>query len=93
MTDLIQKAIAHREAKKDYSTAFREYFANQVAELPEDRFWELQAVFQRDVCTFRFGYKRTNGVDQAHCHRSHSRRKSNCHAIGWLAIDDLGQRH
>jgi len=65
MHDLIQKAIAHRTGKEQYSTAFRDYFANQVTELPEDRFWELQAVFQRDVCTFRFGYKRTNGVDQA----------------------------
>jgi hypothetical protein len=65
MQDLNQKAIAYCEAKKQYNTAFRDYFANQVTELPEDRFWELQAVFQRDVCTFRFGYKRTNGVEQA----------------------------
>jgi len=65
MHDLKQKAIAHRTANEQYNTAFRGYFANQVTELPEDRFWELQAVFQRDVCTFRFGYKRTNGVDQA----------------------------
>jgi len=65
MHDLKQKAIAHREAQENYNTAFRDYFANQVTELPEDRFWELQEVFQRDVCTFRFGYKRTNGVEQA----------------------------
>ena len=65
MQDLNQKAIAYCEAKEHYNTAFRDYFASQVTELPDDRFWELQAVFQRDVCTFRFGYKRTNGVDQA----------------------------
>jgi len=65
MHDLKQKAIAHREAQEAYKTAFRDYFANQVTELPEDRFWELQAVFRSEVVTFRFGYKRTNGVEQA----------------------------
>mgnify|MGYP007026198128 FL=1 len=65
MEDLRLKAMAYREAKENYGTAFRDYFTNQVTELPEDRFWELQAVLRGEVCTFRFGYKRTNGVEQA----------------------------
>jgi hypothetical protein len=65
MQGLKQKAIAYCEAKEQFTRAFRDYFANRATELPEDRFWELQAVFQRDVCTFRFGYKRSNGVEQA----------------------------
>ena len=65
MYDLRLKAMAYREAKENYGTAFRDYFTNQVTELPEDRFWELQAVLRGKVCTFRFGYKRTNGVEQA----------------------------
>jgi len=65
MDDLRLKAMAYREAKENYGTAFRDYFTNQVIELPADRFWELQAVLRGEVCTFRFGYKRTNGVEQA----------------------------
>jgi hypothetical protein len=38
MDDLKRKAIAYREAQANYKQAFQEYFANQVAELPEDRF-------------------------------------------------------
>ena len=65
MHDLTNKAIAYREAREHYNTVFRDHFANQVTELPEDRFWELQAVLRIEVCRFMFGYKRTNGVEQA----------------------------
>ena len=65
MDYLKQKAIAYRNAEANYNTAFREHFDNHVNELPEDRFWELQAVFRGEVCTFRFAYGRTNGVEQA----------------------------
>lgn len=62
---LRQAAITHLESQAHYHDAFRDYFANQVTRLPIDRFWELQRVFRHDVCRYRFGYDRTNGVEQA----------------------------
>ena len=40
-------------------------FAGETTTLPEDRFWTLQASFVHEVTTFRFGYGRSNGVEQA----------------------------
>ena len=63
--NLRQTAITHLESQAHYHQAFRDYFANHVTRLPTDRFWELQTVFRHDVCRYRFGYDRTNGVEQA----------------------------
>ena len=65
MHDLEQKAIAFREAKEEYNRSFRDYFAKSVTELPEDRFWQLQAVLCGEIRRFVLGYRRTNGVEQA----------------------------
>ena len=65
MDNLKQKAVAHREALAAYETAFREYFDNQVAELPAERFWALQSVLCHEVLRFHFGYGRSNGIEQA----------------------------
>ena len=65
MYELKPKSVAYRKGQASYNRAFRDYFANKVTELPEGRFWELQAVFRGEVCTFRLAYGRTNGVEQA----------------------------
>ncbi len=54
-----------RAAKQDYLNAFRQYFAREVQILPDERFWQLHAVFRKEVLTFCFAYRRTNGVEQA----------------------------
>jgi len=53
-----------RQAEQDYLAAFRSYFEHEVGTLPDDRFWELQAVLREEVSTFRFTYGRTNGIEQ-----------------------------
>ena len=58
-------ASAFRAAQENYHDAFRDYFANEITSLPDDQFWQLQPVFRDDVITFRFAYKRTNGMEQA----------------------------
>lgn len=58
-------AQAFRAAQENYNTAFRHHFAHDIAPLPDDDFWKLHAVFVRAVVTFCFGYKRSNGVEQA----------------------------
>ena len=60
-----QAAITYVQSQSTYHDAFRDYFANQVDRLTPDRFWELQRVFRHDVCRYRFGYDRSNGVEQA----------------------------
>ncbi len=65
MSDALQTAISFHEALQAYHQAFSEHFDNQVTTLPTDRFWQLQTVFNRQVIRFRFGYGRTNGVEQA----------------------------
>jgi len=62
----IQKAaVAYCGARKEYEKAFRTYFREHVKPLSADRFWELQPVLTHDVYLFRFGYGRSNGVEQA----------------------------
>ena len=58
-------ATAYRAAEQNYHAAFRDYFDGEITPLPEDRFWQLQRVFVREVVTYRFGYGRSNGVEQA----------------------------
>ncbi len=60
-----QAARSYRAAQQQYEVAFRDYFAHEVTSLPDDRFWQLQAIFGREVIAFRFGYGRTNGIEQA----------------------------
>lgn len=60
-----EAARAFRAAEQNYHAAFDDYFANEITALPDDRFWQLQAVFVGEVVTFRFGYGRTNGIEQA----------------------------
>ena len=60
-----EAARAFRAAERDYHAAFQDYFANHTAALPDERFWRIQSVFTREVVRFRFGYGRTNGVEQA----------------------------
>ena len=51
-----EAARAFRAAEENYHAAFRGYFTQEIAALPDDRFWQLQAVFVGEVVTFRFGY-------------------------------------
>jgi hypothetical protein len=60
-----EAASQFRVAQENYDKSFRAYFANEVTSLPDDRFWQLQSVFVGEVASFRFGYGRTNGVEQA----------------------------
>jgi len=60
-----QAARQFQAAQEQYHWAFRDYLAHEVAVLSDDRFWQIQAVFVREVICFRFGYNRTNGVEQA----------------------------
>jgi hypothetical protein len=65
MKDIVQTAQAFREARQNYELSFAEHFAGRQSSLSQDRFWQLQVVFTKQVCQFRFGYERTNGVEQA----------------------------
>ena len=60
-----EAAAVFRAAQENYHAAFRDYFANEIISLPNERFWQLQQVFVREVLTYRFGYGLTNGVAQA----------------------------
>ena len=63
--DVQQIARAYRDARSQYHKVFRHYFNDQVLPLSPQRFWQLQPVFTEEVYRFRFGYGRTNGVEQA----------------------------
>jgi hypothetical protein len=60
-----ETATAFRTAEQHYHVAFRDFFANEVTTLPNDRFWQIQGAFVREVVTYRFAYVRSNGVEQA----------------------------
>ena len=60
-----QAAVAFISAQQFYHEAFRQHFDDNVAELTTDRFWMLAPVFTGCVFTFRFGYGRTNGAENA----------------------------
>jgi hypothetical protein len=63
--DIQQVAMSYRDAREAYHKLFRQHFNNQVLPLSERRFWQLQPVFTEEVYRYRFGYGRTNGVEQA----------------------------
>jgi hypothetical protein len=65
MKSIQQVATRYRRSRQVYEKAFRCFFQEQVQALPTARFWELQPVFADAVHTYRFGYDRTNGVEQA----------------------------
>jgi len=65
MTNVSQAARDFRRAQETYHEEFKNYFRSQVEPLDVDRFWQLQPVFVQLVCDYRFGYDRTNGVEQA----------------------------
>ena len=65
MNNVTQAARAFCRARRTYHTQFRDYFQCQVQTLNTDRFWQLQSVFAYEVYNSRFGYDRTNGVEQA----------------------------
>lgn len=60
-----QAAQQFQAVQEHYHKVFREYFASEVNVLADERFWQLQALFVREVICFRFGYNRTNGVEHA----------------------------
>jgi len=47
-----QLAVAFRQSQHKYNTAFRDYLDNQLTNLPDDRFWQLQPVFRDEVIRF-----------------------------------------
>ncbi len=65
MKSIYQVATRYRRARQVYENAFRSFFQEHVTPLPVARFWQLQPVFADEIRCFRFGYGRTNGVEQA----------------------------
>ena len=65
MSTVTQTAQAFCRARQEYHQAFRDYFDSQVERLDANCFWQLQPVFVHEVYSYRFGYGRTNGVEQA----------------------------
>lgn len=65
MSNLHDLALAFRQAETEYNTAFRQYLSDELSDLPDDRFWQLQPALRQEVLRFRFSHARTNGVEQA----------------------------
>ena len=69
--EMFSAALALAKAEKDYETAWGQYFHAfgdenaLVKPLGKSRFWEMLAQFTREIECFYFGYKRTNGIEDA----------------------------
>jgi hypothetical protein len=61
---LIEAGTAVLQANHAYRSAWWNFSAT-LEPLPVERFWELLAHLQKEIETFRFGYKRTDGVEDA----------------------------
>jgi len=51
-------------AKFRHNRSFEDFFAT-VKSMGQKKFWEVMDLFKREIETFVFEYKRTNGVEQA----------------------------